>query len=110
MSGQLLIYNDKGEDVASCVVEGYGDRWRMRAIRGDGFSAAWPEMIEVLRDKGMRKLEGYVTPPHARLVRASLRHEPTVNITIEPPVWQADIDKQMCWVVVTLTDINEDND
>ena len=97
---QLMVVDEGGNDVASCMLFKYGDRWQMFNIRGRRFSEAWPEMLESCEHHGMKELSGYVTPAHARLVRMG-GNRAGYEISISLPADIADRPGvPMCWVTL----------
>ena len=68
--------------VASCQVFVYGDVGCMYTINGKRFYDALADRVTVqnlMRDLGVKTLEGYVTPAHSRLMKFALRRAATVE-------------------------------
>lgn len=85
---------------ASCNVFLYGDVGCMYTINGSQFYAALAEpgqLAALMASLGVKTLEGYVTPAHARLMRAALRRVAHVVIRSEGEM----AGHNMVWVVVT---------
>ena len=96
-----MIYgNDPITYQSSCQVFVYGDKGFMYSINGDGFYKAWIQpgaLTSLLQQLGVQSLEGYITKPHARLMRLALRH--VGNVVIESHGKMAGHD--MAWIKVT---------
>ena len=63
---------DEGKETnysSSCQVFRYGDRAELYSIIGKGFYAAMPLIFAEVEKEGCKTLEGYVSKPHARLLR-----------------------------------------
>jgi hypothetical protein len=85
--------------LASCQITQYGDVGWMFSITGAEFYAAWqqPGLVRNLMDQiGVKTLEGYVVPSHARLMRMALRNV----CSVESKSTGEMAGKKMVWVVV----------
>jgi hypothetical protein len=70
---QLLIIDEEGKDVASCIVWHSGPKFSMSDIRGRRFTEAWPPMWDWCVENGCEELSGYVTLAHSRLLRRAAK-------------------------------------
>ena len=100
----VMVYSDGTVNYdASCNVFKYGDRGFMYSMSGPKFYLPWREegVLQSLFDKlGVRTLEGYVTPHHARLLKMVLRPVGNVEVTEKGKMSGHD----MVWAVVTVKD------
>ena len=94
------LYQPSAVNFGACFqVVRYGDRGFAYSISNPGFYDAMAGdrlLAPIMRDLGVRTLEGYVTPAHARLMAIAFRQQADVQITGEGEMQG----HNMCWVVV----------
>ena len=75
------VYEDHPDNyTASCMVSRYGNRGQLFLINGAGFYKHAAAMFEAIWAEGLDRLEGYVTAPHARLLRREAGKFATISI------------------------------
>jgi hypothetical protein len=97
----VAVFDEKNpvNYLASCQIAQYGDVGWMFSINGKYFYDAFsqPGLAKELMEKvGVKTLEGYVVPSHARLMRIALRDACTVEIKQRGEM----AGHEMVWVVV----------
>jgi hypothetical protein len=96
----VLVFED-GEDVnyvASCQVFLYGDVGLMYGLNGRKFYELMAvKGAQIMAQLGVKMLEGYLTPAHARLMRIALNRIADVTEAHEGMM----AGQVMVWVVIT---------
>lgn len=97
----VRVYDERHPDnyIAHALIRTYGDRGLMSSIVGARFYEALAANVpDLMRQAGVRTLEGYMTDAHARLLRVALRRTSDVAIACRGICAGRD----MPWVVVTV--------
>lgn len=85
---------DNPEAVAQISI--YGDRAYLWSIKGERFWQRADAIAEKVLPLGVERLEGYITPSHARLVRMTLG-KLGYFYKIEPKKFVKQYQREMCW-------------
>lgn len=80
----IRVYDDHNDTnyVASAQLFSYGDRCFLYAIHGKDFYKATIEILHALEEMGIKQIDGYASPAHARLCRMMLK-KAGVSWTVE---------------------------
>lgn len=87
---------DNPEAVAQLSL--YGDRGYLWSIKGEQFWKRAEQIAEKVLALGVESLEGYVTPPHARLGRIALS-KLGFQYSVGPKKFVIPYGREMCWCV-----------
>jgi hypothetical protein len=99
----LRVYKGHSDNYpASAVIQTYGDKAWMSMISNPGFYRALRNHVpDILDAVGVRSLEGYVTPAHARLMRMMFKHRASFAMDDECGTCA---DRDMPWVTISAAD------